>query len=121
MSSLSTDWISRMQRLQWIIRKKLRKSPLMMKTRLKMALRRSQRHLRMRTRRVKMWILRQMEAKAQMKMWILRQVETKARMKMRILRQMEAKAQMKMRILRQMEAKARMKMWMWQTQKIQKL
>ena len=72
-----------------------------------MAMRRSQRHLGMRTRRMKMRILKQMEAKA----W----------MKMRILRQMEAKAQMKMRILRQMDTKAQMKMWMWQTQKIQKL
>ena len=43
------------------------------------------------------------------------------RMKMRILKQMEAKAWMKMRILRRMETKAQMKMWMWQTQKIQKL
>ena len=57
-----------------------------------MAMRRSQRHLGMRTRRMKMRILKQMEAKAWMKMRILRRMETKAQMKMQILRQMETKA-----------------------------
>ena len=35
-----------------------------------MALRRSQRYLGMRNRRMKKWILRQMEMKTQMKMWM---------------------------------------------------